>query len=197
MQQMLQNIIQTIERTYPVKDLGDVVELYRNLPEGKTALYLAGLKNADEILPHIENVAFSQAEIEKGALIFLAALNIYFEREAQVELRHITNLLLDVHLLEQKEIREKILYGYIIVGLNLFRNFAPKEAIVSDKIILSELHSSGVFQPGIWGISVDLNLLAEVLKNIKGYSDEKVTRLVQKHSSLRLEELSLLARLAA
>lgn len=193
---LLKEIIEKIEDIPSIKDVGDFSIFYRNLPDKKASLYLMSFQKLRNAVCLGESYDLGKKEIEKGALMFLAALNILFqENPGNDELRNIMETLRHIHTLGQEELRNKILLGFLCVGITLFKNFAHELDVLSEKIIIGEFHNIGGFQPDMWGVSVNFDLFPDLINSLKGLSEIKLSKLRAYYKYLRVEEFSMIPKL--
>ena len=142
----------------------------------------------------LENFGFNKNEIEKGALMFLAVLNILFlEKPNNSDFQNIVEALHCIHQIEREDTRKKSLLGFLCMGLHLFKNFPHKSEIMSEKIIICELHNIGGFQQDIWGLSVDLTLLSDLVSRLNNLSDTKKTKLHSDYNDVKIDELAMIS----
>lgn len=195
MQELLfQDIINEIENIPMFKDIDDFSIFYKNLPPQKAALYLSSLQNLSTAMCLIESYNLEKKEIEKGALMFLAALNILLAENSEIdEFQSIVDALKHIYALDNEVLRRKIILGFFCISLNLFKNFSHEPAIISEKIIIGEFHDMGGFQSDTWGVSVDFGTFSELLKNITILSPEKTQKLKSHYHHKTFEELPMIS----
>jgi hypothetical protein len=193
---LFKETIEKIEGISLIQDISDFSAFYQNLPQEKASLYLISFQGLKNISYLLEGYGLERKEIERGALMFLATLNILFaEKPNNSDLQNLIEALKYIYQIELTERRDKILLGFLCIGLSLFKNFPDELHILNEKIIIGEFHNGGGFQPNIWGLSVNLNILIDLLNNLLNFNKAKMDKLHAYYKPLRLEGLSMITGL--
>ncbi len=197
MTQALQDVVRKVELEYALDGAGMFLERYAYLPSTKVAIYLEALQQIDPTIGALENILLERHEVERGALIFLGMLDLLFaERYREHDLPNLVEALAHVHEPGAEALQQRVLAGFMVTSLTLFKHFPDRPEILNEKIIIGELHDRGAFLPGVWGVTFNFDIFAQVIDSFRSASAEKIDKLRKRYAPVRLGELVMLARLA-
>lgn len=198
MTQALQDVVRKVELEYALDGAGMFLERYARLPSAKVTTYLEALQQIDQTIGALENILLERHEVERGALIFLGTLDVLSaERFREHDLPNLIEALAHAHSLEAEALRQRVLAGFVVTSLTLFKHFPDRPEILNEKVIIGELHDRGAFLPGVWGVTLNFDIFTEVIERFRFASAEKIDKLRKRYAPVRLGELVMLSRLAA
>ncbi|MEM5782691.1 MAG: hypothetical protein QXD43_05910 [Candidatus Aenigmatarchaeota archaeon] len=183
----VKNIIEIIRQIDIDKGIEEIKKNFYKIPKEELGLYLSSLKNIYLITPKITNLDIKNHDLQKSILIYLAIHGLtHSDNEFDSKLKTF-----DIIKTLEEEVKDKILKGYIISGIAIFK-FNEADILYYKKLIIKDFHDKGGFEPHLWGVKVNWNLFQDILKTFK---KEKLEILKEKYNKITWNYFVMLSSL--